>query len=1009
MKILQLAFLACILFWAGHVQAQKVVSGTVKDADGESLPGVNVGIEGTNKGTVTDIDGNYKVTLTGNENELIFSFIGFKPQRIVVNDQSVINVSLESDITLLGEVVVVGYGTQQEKDLTSAITTVRSDEIVKTPTAQPMQALQGIVPGLQVISSGAPGESPTVRIRGVGSLQGKSDPLYVVDGMFFDNVDFLNTSDIESVSILKDASALAIFGVRAANGVVLIETKSGLKDTKPQITYDGYYGVQVPQNVLKMANAEQFTQYVTETGSSADASFLDAAFQRYGRSRINPNIPDVNTDWYKEVLQTAPIQNHSIGIIGGGEKARYSVGASYFEQGGLLQKTRNSYQRTNFRTKVDFDAADWLNVGGNVNISNGTRFVADNAVWFKTYFAVPILPVEDELNTGATPIQLSNAKILGYRNSQNPFYNLYYNDDRFKTTKVLGNFYADFSILPDKLSFRSSYNLSFESINERNMDFEYNDGLSPSQSAIRKANTTIINQIWDNTLTYSQNFGLHNVTALLGYSFRDESNQGLFARGTELNPAPIRDNEELWYIGNATVIDVSNVGDFGSHYYGSSYFGRIAYNYDDRYLLYTTFRADGSNKYQKKWGYFPTFGAGWVISQENFFGVDFVSFLKLRGGWGKLGNDSSPASVGVPTLTGTETAIDDQRVPGNQAEVFYDRLEQWETTEETNIGLTSRLFDDRLSVDADYYIRDTKNAALTIIIPLVRDQIRRNKGVIRNSGLELALDWSDKAFGDVTYTIGGNIATLKNEVRDLGGQPYLDAGTAEFRQRSIVGEPLEAFFGYEVEGVFQNDGEITNSGYTQEFIDEKQLIPGDFKYKDQNGDGVIDDLDRVVLGSYLPSLTFGFHIGASYKNFDLTANFQGQSGYNILNRKRGEIIFTTDTNIDADLAKNLWRGDGTSDIYPSAAGLRKGWNQAMSDYFVENGSYFRIQNVRLSYYIKNKKIQNVSLPETTISLTADRPLTVFKYNGFNPEVANGIDRQTYPIPAVYTVGLNVKF
>lgn len=989
----------------------RTVTGTVTSAeDGMPVPGANVVVQGTTKGTATDADGRYSIQLAPGENVLVYSFVGFTPVTVTVGERSVVDVTLQADVTNLNEVVVIGYGTQEQRDLTSAITTVKADEIQKTPTSQAMQALQGRVAGLQVVSRGEPGESPTVRIRGVGALQGDGAPLYVVDGMFFDNIDFLNTADIATISVMKDASAKAIYGVRASNGVVLIETRSGSYRQAPRITYDGYYGVQVPQNVLKVANAEQFSQYVRETGAAADLAFLNAAFARYGRSRINPDVPAVNTDWYDEVLvDSSPIQNHSIGIDGGGEGVRYSVGASYFRQDGLLKYTRNSYERMNFRAKVDFDAADWLNVGGNAIISSADRFLGDNAVWFQTYFAVPILPVYDDLNTASTDL-LSNAKILGYRNPQNPLYNLFYNDHRYKVGKLLGNFHAEFKIIPDKLSFRTTYNYRLESINERLMNMYYHDGLSPRQSAIRKENTTTLNTIWDNVLTYNNTFSdVHDLTVMAGYSFRNEGFDRLYARGTELLGNPGRSEEYLWYIDRAQVIDAGGTGDDANRIYGGSYFGRVAYSYDDRYLFYSTVRRDGTSKFQKRWGFFPTFGAGWVISEEGFFDADFVDFLKIRAGWGKLGNETSDQAIGAPTLVPTETAIDDERIAGYRVEPTYDLLDQWETAIETNIGLSGVFLNDRLSLEADYYVRKTDNAVVTITLPLIREQIRRNRGVIQNTGIEVALNWSDNLSNGLSYTIGGNFATLKNEVLNLGGQPYLDAGTAEFRQRSIIGEPIRAFYGYEVVGVFQNDAQIQSSGYTSEFIAERGLVPGDFFYKDQNNDGVIDDQDRVVLGSFLPSLTYGFNLGVSFKNFNLTANFQGQSGHSILNRKRGEIIFTTDTNIDAELAKNLWRGDGTSNKYPSAAGLRKGWNQAMSDYFVEDGSYFRIQNVRLAYSLVNRQLFGANMPETTVSFTAERPLTVFSYNGFNPEVPDGVDRQTYPIPGVYTLGLNVRF
>lgn len=993
------------------------VSGTITDEEsGEALIGANVVEKGTTNGTITDIDGNYQVTVSSPDAVLIFSYVGYEPIEEPINNRTRIDVDLPLDLSQLEEVVVVGYGTQRGKDLTSAITTVRSDEITKTPTSQPMQALQGRVPGVQIVSNGAPGAAPTVRVRGVGSLEGDAAPLYVVDGMFFDNIDFLNTADIESISVLKDASAAAIYGVRAANGVVIIQTKSGGYNQKPEIVYDGYYGAQVAQNVIKMANAEQFVQYVNETGSAPDISFVDNAFQRYGRSRVNPNIPDVNTDWYNEVLRpSAPIQNHSLGISGGGDRTRYAVGASYFKQEGILEETRNEYERVNFRTKIDFAAADWLTVGGNVNISNATQYNAENAVWFRTYFAVPILPVYDDQNTNASPDQLANAQQLGYRGAQNPFSNLLYNDNRNNIGKILGNFYLDMELLPNKLSFKTAYNYSLGVINTRNVDFEYNDGETQFQSAIRKEAATSYNQIWDNVLTYNENFGQHNITVLAGYSLRSETNEGFFAVGRELDPSPDRDHEELWYLNYAEVIDEDNVNDhdpndpkYAKGEFGVSYFGRIAYNFDNRYLIYGTFRRDGTNKFQEKWGNFPTVGVGWVASEEDFFNVGFVDFLKFRGSWGLLGNDGGASAVGAPTITPTFTAIDDQRIPGSSVDNTFDFLDRWETTEETNVGLTSTFFDSRLSLDADYYIRDTKNAIVTIILPLIRENVRRNSGEIRNSGLEMALNWRDRLTDNLSYTIGGNFATLNNEVIALGGPQYLDAGQAEFRQRSIIGSPHRAFFGYEVAGVFQSDEEVTNSDLTDQFITDNNLEAGDLRYKDQNDDGVIDDQDRVVIGSYLPELTYGFNVGLTYRNIDLTMNFQGQSGHSILNRKRGEIIFTTDTNIDADLATNLWRGPGTSNSYPSAAGLRKGYNQAMSEYFVEDGSYFRVQNVRLSYKLVDNQLLGATMPDARITFTAERPVTVFNYNGFNPEVSNGIDRQTYPVPAIYTIGLNLK-
>ncbi|MDX1326252.1 MAG: SusC/RagA family TonB-linked outer membrane protein, partial [Arenibacter sp.] len=879
--------------------------------------------------------------------------------------------------------------------------TIKSEELAATPTGQAMQALQGKVAGLQIVGNGSPGQSPTVRVRGIGSYdQGASGPLYVVDGMFFNNIDFLNTSDITSISILKDASAAAIYGVRAANGVVLIETKSGSPNQRPEITYDGYSGFQVAQNILKLANAEQFTTIAMESGSAPDAQFILNAMQRYGRSRVNPNVPNVNTDWYDEITRQALITSHSIGITGGSEDATYSIGANYFGQQGIL-KMKNQYDRFNLRSKIDFKVSDWLRVGGNTIISNATRYDAENSAWRSAYFAVPILPVFDPQNTNAFPKNYANAQDLGYRGGQNPFPLMDFNENRLKIRNVLANFYAQVNIVPDRLTFKTAYNHNFETMEGRQVRLPYfiGNNFQRENSQLIKRNATISNQIWDNTLTYTNNFGKHDLTVLLGSSFRDESFEMLRAEGLNFPQS----GEEAYFLDQAQSIVTEGVGDDGKREYGFSYFTRVSYNYDNRYLLYGTFRADGTNKYQEKWGYFPTVGAGWVVSEENFMENNGIfDYLKLRGSWGELGNDKIASSEGSITSSVVLTALGDTQFSGVKTNSDFTAL-KWEVTEEINTGISARFLDNNLSLEADYYIRDTKDAVIPVARPLIPGSTRQNVGEIRNSGFELALNWDKQVSDDFSYSIGANIATLKNEVLDINGAVALDAGTAEFRQRSMVGQPIFAFFGREVAGVYQNEAEIQADPVAV----ANNLVPGDFKYKDQNGDGVINDDDRVVLGSFLPSYSFGFNIGVNYKGFDLSASALGQGGNKILNRKRGEVIFTNDTNVDRDFAVNRWHGEGTTNSYPSAAGIRKGWNQRLSDYFIEDGDFFRIQNITLGYTL-NRKGSNSGMPETRIYLTAEKPLTLFNYNGFNPEVANGVDNETYPIPSVYTIGVNIK-
>ena len=1005
-------FILFLLFSFSALVAQDKVSisGTVVDDAGVTLPGVSVIEKGTTNGTVTNIDGYYSLTVRQGS-KVAFSFIGFLPHEMTASQSGNFDIQMQVDVVGLEEVIVIGYGELKVKDLTSSITTIKSEELVKTPAGQTMQALQGKVAGVQIVNSGAPGSEPTVRIRGIGSFPSSSNsaPLYVVDGMYFDNIDFLNPSDIETLSVLKDASAAAIYGVRAANGVVLITTKKGSLNTKTTITYDGYYGIQVPQNVMQMSNAEQFVSYINQTGSAADISFIENAMQRYGRSRVNPNVPNINTDWYAEIMKSyAPQQNHSLSILGGNDKTSYSMGISYFDQDGLLE-AKNSYKRMNIRTSIDHQANSWLKAGVNFNVSNGIRYIADDAAWFNAYHAVPILPVYDDENYDELvaagvdyPSNYASAQLLDYRGAQNPFFPLAYRDNRQDIRKVLGGIYSEIELLPNKLRFKTNYNISMMFLKGRNVGLPYyvTNQTNRIHSTISSSRITDVNQFWDNTLTYTDSFGDHNLTAMAGTSYRDEWWDQLVASAEDI---PV--NESAWYIGQTLSEASKDADDNAERLHGISYFGRVSYNYKNKYIAYATLRREGTQKYQETWGTFPAFGLGWVVTEEEFMREgNVLNYLKIRGGWGQLGNDKIARQDGANTTNPVFLAINDTQVDGTITTSTFGYLE-WETVTGTNIGLNAELFKNQLSIEADYYIRDTEKAAIPVSLKLQSGSVLRNVGTIRNSGFEIVATWTGEINKDLKYTIGGNLSTLKNEVRDLYGQAYLDGGQAEFRQRSQVGEPILSFFGYEVESVYQNQSEIDADPIAK----NNGLIPGDFRFVDQDNNDVIDDDDKVFLGSYIPTLTYGGVLGLNYKNLEFSMNIMGQSGNKILNRKRGEIIWTNDTNIDADLATGLWNGEGTSNKYPSAAGLRKGWNQNFSDYYLEDGAFFRIQNIQLAYNIKGEQLIGPGMPDARIYITAEKPLTLFKYNGFNPEIPDGIDRQFYPVPAVYTIGVSLKF
>ena len=722
--------------------------------------------------------------------------------------------------------------------------------------------------------------------------------------------------------------------------------------------------------------------------------------QRFGRSRVNPNVPDVNTDWYKEIMRVGLMQNHSIGVSGGGENTAYSIGANYFSQEGILDM-KNEYERFNVRAKVDIDISDRFTAGVNTIFSNATKYAPENSAWFKAYFAVPILPIMDPLNTEAGPIQYANAQTLGYRSTQNPFPDLTYNNNRLKIRKMLATVFFQYELIEDQLDFKTTYSHDFSALEERYVHLPFTLGNNvESRSSITRADNTFSNQYWDNVLTFEDTFGDHDLTLMAGTSFRDEAANNFSATGQDI--AGIR-FESSWYLDFADNESFNNnVGEIGRRYYGVSYFGRVAYDYRDKYLFYGTFRADGSSKFTlDPWGYFPSVGLGWVVSEESFMeGFETIDFLKLRASWGKLGNDNVAASAGSNTITIITGAIGELPRTGiTSTSVFSNNT--WEVIEEKNFGIDIEAFTNQLSFTADYYIRDTEDAILPVYIPIVNRSVGRNSGVIRNQGLELSATWNSSIGTDFNYSIGANFTTLENKaVEILDESGYIDSGSAEFRQRTMEGGPLFAFYGYERVGVYQNAAQVAADPVAV----ANNLVPGDLIYRDQNGDNVINDADRVVLGSFLPDYTYGGNFGANYKGFDFSLSFYGQIGNKILNRRRGEIIFTNDTNMDADLAVNRWHGEGTSNVYPSSAGMRKAWNQRLSNYWVEDGDFFRIQNIQLGYTIEQD-----NLPLTRLYVTAERPLSVFNYNGFTPEVSDGVDRQTYPVAAIYTVGINVKF
>ena len=1011
-RLKSLLLMVCLLLAASPAFSQtKTVTGKVVDGTGEPLIGVTVQVEGTGTGVITDIDGDYSIASVSDDATLLFSYVGMLSQKVSVSGQTVINVTMMDDTQQLEEVVVIGYGSAKSKDLTAPITVVKGDELLATPSSSPMAALQGKVSGVNVVNSGAPGESPTVRIRGVGSFT-ESSPLYVVDGMFYDDISFLNSSDIQDMSVLKDASAAAIYGVRAANGVVIITTKKGTPNQKARISYNGYVGIQKATNVLEMCNASQYATMMLEGNYDAYNTYFKAAIDRWGGSYADSDFHNwtygADSDWYDMLLREAVITDHSLSIDGGSEKTTYSMGVNYTYQNGVL-KADNDYKRINFRAAADYVATNWLKVGFNGVFSNIEKQNPNNATWQHAFNCPPIIAAYDENNTDATPIKFGSPASIGYgSNFNNPLATAYYYDSNSNTYRVLSNFYAELTFIPEKLKLRTSYAYNYEQTSNRIFTPKYVVSGTQQQATntLKKEELNYKDYVWDNVLTYTDRKGKHGWGAMFGYSMRQESYRYLWGQASNVPEG----KDEYLYLNNGDASGAT-VGDDGTTYRGQSYFTRLNYNFDDKYLLMFTFRADGSSKYQEQWGYFPSVGAAWVISQEPFMqNQKAFNNLKLRASWGRLGNDKVAASDGFASLTTGTTAsgvFGNTTIAGTQDNSYFSYLD-WEVVDEWNAGINFATLQNRLSVDVDWYYRLTKKAVISPLLPFSTSTLAGNHGKILNTGFDIAINWADKVTKDFSYSIGVNLTTLKNRVKDLNGQEMIRGG----KTVNWVGHEMNSYYGFVCTGVYQTEEECANDPLAV----QEGCVPGDLKYADLNGDNKLDANDRTTLGSYIPNFTYGINLGLQYKNFDLLVSTYGQTGAQIFNRKRALRYASWDYNFDLAQYENRWTGPGTSNTDPSASALMRSHNvsdQRYSSYFVESADFFRIQNITLGYTFKNIKLGNYTLPGLRLSLTADRPFTTFSANTFSPEIADasaeGWDTEVYPLTATYTFGVKIDF
>jgi TonB-linked SusC/RagA family outer membrane protein len=976
-----------------------LVQGTIVDEIGPVI-GATIVEVGTSNGVSTDFDGNFTLRVSSADAKVEVSCIGYASQTFKASEVPA-KIILTDDTTFLDEVVVVGYGTQKSKDLTAPIVNVKGEELSRQVAANPMSALQGMVSGVQITQSGAPGAGPSVKIRGVGSIGDYANPLYVVDGAFMDNIDFLSSNDIESLTVLKDASAAAIYGVRAANGVILVTTKKG-STGKVRVAYDGYVGVQIPTNIMKLANTEQYVEMYNLM--YPDATPKNAA-----------DYNGVSTDWYRELVHPAATHSHSLDLSGGTEKTNYSVGLSYYYQDGIMNYCTNDYNRFNLRARLDQTMTSWLKMGINTVVSRYDKNNPNSGVYYQAFVNPPVYGVYSDANTDAYPEPFDSPQRYGYPNSYgNPAASAYYSHSTDNGLKTVFSIYAEATITP-KLKFKTSYNLDFSFADQQNYTPEHFVGGSQgtSVSSFTKTYAYGTYQIFDNTLTYADKIGAHNFTAMLGQSTRMQYNAWLTGSASSV---PNFDDASRYLVNGSYRNQTATDG--AGRYNGISFFARGTYSYKDKYLATVTFREDGSSKYQDKWGFFPSIGLGWNISDEEFMSNSPFDYLKIRASWGMLGNDNVPANdINIAGTSGVDSSavFGDTLVDGIGAQTVYQNYLKWEVVTETNIGADFALLDSRLSGDIDLYSRVTDRVVFHAPIATGGGvaSLLANNGKVLNAGVELSLKWAE-TIGDLSYNIGMNATFNHNEVLALEGRDNIPGALTNgaYATMTQVGYPIGAFWGYQVDGIFQTE-------YDAQMADVTQLSTGAgyFQYHDFAGnedgtpDGKITEADRVYLGSPLPWLMLGMNLGMNWKNWDFSMVMNANIGNKIFNAKRINKQVFSDGNFDYDFYKNAWRKDNPSSTYPTPKVLTEQLMAQSNSFFVEDGSMFRIQNVQVGYTFRNV-FGNGSI---RAYLSAQRPLSLFKYNGFTTEIggspiANGIDGSSvYPMQSIYSFGVNMNF
>ncbi len=1016
---------------------QVTITGTVVDNFGAPLPGTNVIVKGTTNGTQTDFDGNYTIT-AASDATLVFSYVGFKTSEIPVNGNTTIDVTMEEDAAALDEVVVTGYGSQTRGELTGSVGTVDIAEATKTPVVNAAEALQGRVSGVTITNNGAPGASPVVRIRGFGTGN-SNDPLYIIDGVQTDDPGILNSinpADIQQMNVLKDGAA-AIYGARASNGVIIVTTKSGGYNLNTaKVSVDMYTGFSVATNVPDMLNAQQHGEMLWQSilndgGTPSHPQYGD------GPSPVVPstiqgvpvtmNVRPGGTDWVDEIYRSAITQNASITLENGNEKSKFLFSANYLNRQGIQIHT--GFKRGNVRLNSEFKIGDRIRIGEHANISFDRASGGGSRFNFAQRMS-PLVPVYDtDGNFGG-----NYSNDTGLSNPNNPVAEAFREKDNYaKTFRVFGDIYATVDIM-DGLQFKTSFGGSIRAYNDRRFRPLIPESSEPiATNTLTEADQDTYEWVWTNTLNYNKSFGDHSINALIGIEALDNNGKGKEISRTDY----FFETPDYYLLSNGGgAPNVAYAYDNANSLF--SLFGTVNYDYDGRYLLTATVRRDESSRFlgDNKSDIFPSFSAGWVVSNESFWPMDsFVSRLKLKGSWGQLGNQSLPVNNPTINISVLSEQYANYAFTGSGGAAQGALLSaagnpnlRWETSETTNFGVELGFLDNRLNLSAEYYTIKTKDlinqdgqlfssTAIDAAAPFV------NLGSFKNTGVDATLSYSDQTDSGFSYGIDLNVSHYKNEVVDLISA--FQTGFGGFRTTGTVtrtqeGEPLSSFYGRVVDGIFASEAEVSAAA-DQGFATPADGV-GRFRYADLNDDGVINDDDRTFIGSPHPDFTYGINLTAAYKGFDMSAFFQGSQGNEIFNNDKVYTDFPTFFNANRSVrVLDSWTPDNLDAELPALSQSITNNEGAANSFFVEDGSYMRLKNLQVGYTFNEQVSSYLGMDSVRFYLQGTNLFTITGYDGVDPELQPrfidgridnltiGVSDNNYPLAAIYSFGVNLKF